>query len=100
MSGGLLFIGDLVFIFVTFALSDHFDTYKSKKYKNQFIITVIFAIILIMILSIILVSLDIDISTFKGFKSISFNLYILLGAYILSLFYKEIKYFFDTRAKK
>ena len=100
MSGAVLLIGDLLFIFVTFLFSDHFDLYKSKKYKNQFLITVVFTIILILILSMVLVSLDMDVNDFKGFKSISFNLYMLTGAYILSLLYKEIRYFLDKRAKK
>ena len=99
MSGGLLLIGDLVFIFVTLLFSDHFDLYKSKKYKRQFLITVIFTIILIMILSMV-VAFDMDVNDFKGFKSISFNLYMLTGAYILSLVYKEFRYFLDKRAKK
>ena len=74
--------------------------YKSKKYKNQFLTTVVFTIILILILSMVLVSLDMDVNDFKGFKSISFNLYMLTGAYILSLVYKEFRYFLDKRAKK
>ncbi|PMC81518.1 hypothetical protein [Anaerococcus hydrogenalis] len=100
MSGGLLLVGDLIFIFVTLLFSDHFDLYKSKKYKNQFLLAVFFTIIIIMILSMVLVYLDMDVNDFKGFKSISFNLYMLTGAYILSLFYKEIRYFLDTKAKK
>lgn len=100
MSGGLLLIGDLIFIFVTLLFSDHFDLYKSKKYKNQFLIAVLFTIIIIMILSMVLVYLNMDVNDFKGFKSISFNLYMLTGAYILSLFYKEIRYFLDKKAKK
>lgn len=100
MSGGLLLIGDLIFISVTLLFSDNFDLYKSKKYKNQFLITAIFTILIIIILSMVLVSLDMDINDFKGFKSISFNLYMLTGAYILSLLYKEIRYFLDERAKK
>lgn len=100
MSGGLLLIGDLVFIFVTLLFSDHFDLYKSNKYKNQFFLAVIFTIIIIMILSMVLVYLDMDANDFKGFKSISFNLYMLTGAYILSLLYKEIRYFLDKKAKK
>ena len=32
MSGAVLLIGDLLFIFVTLLFSDHFDLYKSKKY--------------------------------------------------------------------
>lgn len=100
MSGGLLLVGDLIFIFVTLLFSDHFDLYKSKKYKNQFLIAVLFTIIIIMILSMVLVYLNMDVNDFKGFKSISFNLYMLTGAYILSLFYKEIRYFLDKKAKK
>ena len=100
MSGGLLLIGDLIFISVTLLFSDNFDLYKSKKYKNQFLITAIFTILIIIILSMVLVSLDMDINDFKGFKSISFNLYMLTGAYILSLLYKEIIYFLDKRVKK
>lgn len=100
MSGGLLLIGDLIFISVTLLFSDNFDLYKSKKYKNQFLITAIFTILIIIILSMVLVSLDMDINDFKGFKSISFNLYMLTGAYILSLLYKEIRYFLDKRVKK
>lgn len=100
MSGGLLLIGDLIFISVTLLFSDNFDLYKSKKYKNQFLITAIFTILIIIILSMVLVSLDMDINDFKGFKSISFNLYMLTCAYILSLLYKEIRYFLDKRAKK
>lgn len=100
MSGGLLLVGDLIFIFVTLLFSDHFDLYKSKKYKNQFLLAVFFTIIIIMILSMVLVYLNMDVNDFKGFKSISFNLYMLTGAYILSLFYKEIRYFLDRRAKK
>lgn len=100
MSGGLLLIGDLAFIFVTLLFSDHFDLYKSNKYKNQFFLAVIFTIIIIMILSMVLVSLDMDANDFKGFKSISFNLYMLTGAYILSLLYKEIRYFLDKKSKK
>lgn len=100
MSGGLLLIGDLIFISVTLLFSDNFDLYKSKKYKNQFLITAIFTILIIIILSMVLVSLDMDINDFKGFKSISFNLYMLTCAYILSLLYKEIRYFLDERAKK
>lgn len=100
MSGGLLLVGDLIFIFVTLLFSDHFDLYKSKKYKNQFLLAVFFTIIIIMILSMVLVYLDMDVNDFKGFKSISFNLYMLTGAYILSLFYKEIRYFLDKKAKK
>lgn len=100
MSGGLLLVGDLIFIFVTLLFSDHFDLYKSKKYKNQFLLAVFFTIIIIMILSMVLVYLNMDVNDFKGFKSISFNLYMLTGAYILSLFYKEIRYFLDTKAKK
>ena len=42
MRGGLLLIGDLIFIFVTLLFSDHFDLYKSKKYKNQFLLAVFF----------------------------------------------------------
>lgn len=100
MSGGLLLIGDLFFIFVTLLFSDHFDLYKSNKYKNQFLLAVFFTIIIIMILSMVLVYLNMDVNDFKGFKSISFNLYMLTGAYILSLFYKEIRYFLDKKAKK
>lgn len=100
MSGGLLLIGDLIFISVTLLFSDNFDLYKSKKYKNQFLITAFFTILIIIILSMVLVSLDMDINDFKGFKSISFNLYMLTCAYILSLLYKEIRYFWDERAKK
>ena len=100
MSGGLLLIGDLIFIFVTLLFSDHFDLYKSNKYKNQFLLAVFFTIIIIMILSMVLVYLNMNVNDFKGFKSISFNLYMLTGAYILSLFYKEIRYFLDTKAKK
>lgn len=100
MSGGLLLIGDLIFISVTLLFSDNFDLYKSKKYKNQFLITALFTILIIIILSMVLVSLDMDINDFKGFKSISFNLYMLTCAYILSLLYKEIRYFLDERAKK
>lgn len=100
MSGGLLLIGDLIFISVTLLFSDNFDLYKSKKYKNQFLITAIFTILIIIILSMVLVSLDMDINDFKGFKSISFNLYMLTCAYILSLLYKEIRYFWDERAKQ
>ncbi|MDU5504458.1 MAG: hypothetical protein E6073_04820 [Anaerococcus vaginalis] len=100
MSGGLLLIGDLIFISVTLLFSDNFDLYKSKKYKNQFLITALFTILIIIILSMVLVSLDMDINDFKGFKSISFNLYMLTGAYILSLLYKEIRYFLDKRVKK
>ena len=100
MSGGLLLIGDLIFISVTLLFSDNFDLYKSKKYKNQFLITAIFTILIIIVLSMVLVSLDMDINDFKGFKSISFNLYMLTCAYILSLLYKEIRYFLDERAKK
>lgn len=100
MSGGLLLIGDLIFISVTLLFSDNFDLYKSKKYKNQFLITAIFTILIIIILSMVLVSLDMDINDFKGFKSISFNLYMLTCSYILSLLYKEIRYFLDERAKK
>ncbi|WP_276877091.1 hypothetical protein [Anaerococcus hydrogenalis] len=100
MSGGLLLIGDLIFIFVTLLFSDHFDLYKSNKYKNQFLLAVFFTIIIIMILSMVLVYLNMDVNDFKGFKSISFNLYMLTGAYILSLFYKEIRYFLDKKAKK
>lgn len=100
MSGGLLLIGDLIFISVTLLFSDNFDLYKSKKYKNQFLITAFFTILIIIILSMVLVSLDMDINDFKGFKSISFNLYMLTGAYILSLLYKEIRYFLDKRVKK
>lgn len=100
MSGGLLLIGDLIFIFVTLLFSDHFDLYKSNKYKNQFLLAVFFTIIIIMVLSMVLVYLNMDVNDFKGFKSISFNLYMLTGAYILSLFYKEIRYFLDKKAKK
>ena len=100
MSGGLLLIGDLIFISVTLLFSDNFDLYKSKKYKNQFLITAIFTILIIIILSMVLVSLDMDINDFRGFKSISFNLYMLTGAYILSLLYKEIRYFLDKIVKK
>ncbi|WP_040398074.1 hypothetical protein [Anaerococcus senegalensis] len=100
MSGGLLLIGDLAFILVTLLFSDHFDLYKSNKYKNQFFLAVIFTIIIIMILSMVLVSLDMDANDFKGFKSISFNLYMLTGAYILSLLYKEIRYTLDKSTKK
>lgn len=100
MSGGLLLIGDLIFISVTLLFSDNFDLYKSKKYKNQFLITAFFTILIIIILSMVLVSLDMDINDFKGFKSISFNLYMLTCAYILSLLYKEIRYFLDKRVKK
>lgn len=100
MSGGLLLIGDLIFISVTLLFSDNFDLYKSKKYKNQFLITAIFTILIIIILSMVLVSLDMDINDFKGFKSISFNLYMLTCAYILSLLYKEIRYFSDEKKKK
>ena len=100
MSGGLLLVGDLIFIFVTLLFSDHFDLYKSNKYKNQFLLAVFFTIIIIMILSMVLVYLNMDVNDFKGFKSISFNLYMLTGAYILSLFYKEIRYFLDKKAKK
>lgn len=100
MSGGLLLIGDLIFISVTLLFSDNFDLYKSKKYKNQFLITAIFTILIIIILSMVLVSLDMDINDFKGFKSISFNLYMLTCSYILSLLYKEIRYFLDESAKK
>lgn len=100
MSGGLLLIGDLIFISVTLLFSDHFDLYKSKKYKNQFLITALFTILIIIILSMVLVSLDMDINDFKGFKSISLNLYMLTCAYILSLLYKEIRYFLDEMAKK
>lgn len=100
MSGGLLLIGDLIFISVTLLFSDNFDLYKSKKYKNQFLVTAFFTILIIIILSMVLVSLDMDINDFKGFKSISFNLYMLTCAYILSLLYKEIRYFLDERAKK
>lgn len=100
MSGGLLLIGDLIFISVTLLFSDNFDLYKSKKYKNQFLITALFTILIIIVLSMVLVSLDMDINDFKGFKSISFNLYMLTCAYILSLLYKEIRYFLDKRVKK
>ncbi|MDU7163282.1 MAG: hypothetical protein E6296_01895 [Anaerococcus vaginalis] len=100
MSGGLLLIGDLIFISVTLLFSDNFDLYKSKKYKNQFLITALFTILIIIILSMVLVSLDMDINDFKGFKSISFNLYMLTCAYILSLLYKEIRYFSDEKKKK
>lgn len=100
MSGGLLLVGDLIFIFVTLLFSDHFDLYKSNKYKNQFLLAVFFTIIIIMILSMVLVYLNMDVNDFKGFKSISFNLYMLTGAYILSLFYKEIRYFLDKKVKK
>lgn len=100
MSGGLLLIGDLIFISVTLLFSDNFDLYKSKKYKNQFLVTAFFTILIIIVLSMVLVSLDMDINDFKGFKSISFNLYMLTCAYILSLLYKEIRYFLDERAKK
>ena len=100
MGGGLLLIGDLIFIFVSLLFSDHFDLYKSNKYKNQFLLAVFFTIIIIMILSMVLVYLNMNVNDFKGFKSISFNLYMLTGAYILSLFYKEIRYFLDTKAKK
>ncbi|EGC83551.1 hypothetical protein [Anaerococcus hydrogenalis] len=100
MSGGLLLVGDLIFIFVTLLFSDHFDLYKSNKYKNQFLLAVFFTIIIIMVLSMVLVYLNMDVNDFKGFKSISFNLYMLTGAYILSLFYKEIRYFLDKKAKK
>ena len=100
MSGGLLLIGDLAFILVTLLFLDHFDLYKSNKYKNQFFLAVIFTIIIIMILSMVLVSLDMDANDFKGFKSISFNLYMLTGAYILSLLYKEIRYTLDKSTKK
>ena len=100
MGGGLLLIGDLIFIFVTLLFSDHFDLYKSNKYKNQFLLAVFFTIIIIMVLSMVLVYLNMDVNDFKGFKSISFNLYMLTGAYILSLFYKEIRYFLDKKAKK
>lgn len=100
MSGGLLLIGDLIFISITLLFSDNFDLYKSKKYKNQFLIAAIFTILIIIILSTVLVSLDMDINDFKGFKSISFNLYMLTCSYILSLLYKEIRYFLDERAKK
>ncbi len=100
MSGGLLLIGDLIFISITLLFSDNFDLYKSKKYKNQFLITALFTILIIIILSMVLVSLDMDINDFKGFKSISFNLYMLTCAYILSLLYKEIRYFLDKRVKK
>ena len=100
MSGELLLIGDLAFIFVTLLFSDHFDLYKSNKYKNQFFLAVIFTITIIMILSMVLVYLDMDANDFKGFKSISFNLYMLTGAYILSLLYKEIRYTLDKSTKK
>lgn len=100
MSGGLLLVGDLIFIFVTLLFSDHFDLYKSNKYKNQFLLAVFFTIIIIMVLSMVLVYLNMDVNDFKGFKSISFNLYMLTGAYILSLFYKEIRYFLDKKSKK
>lgn len=100
MSGGLLLVGDLIFIFVTLLFSDYFDLYKSNKYKNQFLLAVFFTIIIIMVLSMVLVYLNMDVNDFKGFKSISFNLYMLTGAYILSLFYKEIRYFLDKKAKK
>ena len=66
MSGGLLLIGDLIFISVTLLFSDNFDLYKSKKYKNQFLITAFFTILIIIILSMVLVSLDMDINDFKG----------------------------------
>lgn len=100
MSGGLLLIGDLIFISITLLFSDNFDLYKSKKYKNQFLITAFFTILIIIVLSMVLVSLDMDINDFKGFKSISFNLYMLTCAYILSLLYKEIRYFLDEKKKK
>lgn len=100
MSGGLLLIGDLIFISITLLFSDNFDLYKSKKYKNQFLVTAFFTILIIIVLSMVLVSLDMDINDFKGFKSISFNLYMLTCAYILSLLYKEIRYFLYERAKK
>ena len=100
MSGGLLLVGDLIFIFVTLLFSDYFDLYKSNKYKNQFLLAVFFTTIIIMVLSMVLVYLNMDVNDFKGFKSISFNLYMLTGAYILSLFYKEIRYFLDKKAKK
>ena len=48
----------------------------------------------------VLVSLDMDVNDFKGFKSISFNLYMLTGAYILSLLYKEVRFFLDEKGKK
>ena len=100
MSGGLLLIGDLIFISITLLFSDNFDLYKSKKYKNQFLITAFFTILIIIVLSMVLVSLDMDINDFKGFKSISFNLYMLTCAYILSLLYKEIRYFLEKKKKK
>ena len=100
MSGGLLLIGDLIFISITLLFSDNFDLYKSKKYKNQFLVTAFFTILIIIVLSMVLVSLDMDINDFKGFKSISFNLYMLTCAYILSLLYKEIRYFSDEKKKK
>ena len=71
----------------------HFDLYKTNTYKNQFILTVFLAAILLLILSMFLVYFGVDVDKNLEFKSFAFNIYILVGGYIMSVLVKEIRYF-------
>lgn len=101
--GGLFMAGKiqkshLYLVIVVFGLMNvffdsHFDLYKTNKYKNQFILTVFLAAILLLILSMFLVYFGVDVDKNLEFKSFAFNIYILVGGYIMSVLVKEIRYF-------
>lgn len=89
----ILYLTIVVFGLMNVFFDSHFDLYKTNKYKNQFILTVFFAGVLLLILSMFLVYFGVDVDKNLEFKSFAFNIYILIGGYIMSVLVKEIRYF-------
>lgn len=90
-----LILIDIVFGFVALMFDSYFDLYKTNRYRSRFLISIIISGISILIVSMIIVYLGIDVNKFEGFKSFSFNIFILIGGYIVSILLKEIRYFFE-----
>lgn len=99
LSKGYLILIDVVFGLVAMMFDSYFDLYKTNRYRSKFLISILISGISLLLVSMILVSLGIDVNQFDGFKSFSFNFFILIGGYIVSILLKEIRYFFDKNKK-